>query len=136
MEEYQIVKTDRKNKINKSVTINGIIFLCFLFCVLTILFSIAGCNTVSQCEPCTVVDNNSNNRLSNLKFNFLNKTSGKKYDNRKKKITDSADSADSADPANSADSFSDYSEQNNREENGKSSMFYLTIPPPPPESPE
>ncbi|MDR2641371.1 MAG: hypothetical protein LBC74_01110 [Planctomycetaceae bacterium] len=102
-----------KNKINAKRLTDGISF----FCLLVILLFIAGCSTISRCEPCAPVAGNSGWSTSEAKISLLGKIYGNKKQNSNTTSNNSA------------------STKYNTQKNKSGSMSYLTIPPPP-ESPE
>ncbi|MDR1485736.1 MAG: hypothetical protein LBT09_13055 [Planctomycetaceae bacterium] len=108
----KIITTFNRNKINHNRINYGISFFCFL----AILLFAVGCNSLSRCEPCTPVEDNSAWSAPSAKLNLLSNIYGKKSQNPKTTQTNS-----------NAEKYNKKSKSN--------PTSYLTIPPPP-ESPE
>ncbi|MDR1290164.1 MAG: hypothetical protein LBK06_03085 [Planctomycetaceae bacterium] len=103
--------TDKKNKISKNAVLGVIPSFCFIVCFLAVVLFVAGCSTISRCEPCMPVDCASEQNAPSKKFNLLSNL----Y-NKKQHHTNTNPSAKPSQKKSNA-------------------MSYLTIPPPP-ESPE
>jgi hypothetical protein len=102
------------NNKNRNVNITQKIIFCgFILCFFVTIIFAAGCNTISQCEPCRSVDDDITWNAAKVKNNLLNKIYNKKQKDKNFNLTNS----------------------NKTKKTKSNATSYLTIPPPP-DSPE
>ncbi|MDR1477473.1 MAG: hypothetical protein LBJ00_00860 [Planctomycetaceae bacterium] len=96
---------------------SGVLCGISFFCLLAVMLFVAGCNTISRCDPCMPVDVDTEQSVSVGRYNLSSDIHGKKPHR--------PDAALTFPP----------SQKQNSPKNKPNPMSYLTIPPPP-ESPE